>query len=369
MKSVDALISNNSLLDKMAVRLNRLLHHEESQFDKSLELFDTLFENAAGSMSTDQDKQVLELLKHQMKSFIGITLGVPQFVSNEDEWLACKDRYEQQGIDIYAPERLEHERIRRELEEERYDEKVGSGEEEDDDDDNDDKSNEEEEDDNDDESNEEEEVQVKSREMNSNGFQTVSRQKKKKKKTTTTTYNVTNNSYTSNRPYRRQQVIKCEFYPEYMACNDLNGDIFCMPVFFPSEESYRLFHSALSTAKETLYVCVFSLTDNDTAGVLIDAKKRGVDVRIITDNDQMDAYKGADVIRLYEQHSIPFKKDDGEQFMHNKFAVIDQKMVITGSFNWSAGARYKNRENIIITNIPSVVNAYDEEFNKLWRYF
>lgn len=76
--------------------------------------------------------------------------------------------------------------------------------------------------------------------------------------------------------------------------------------------------------------------------------------------------------------------------MHNKFAVIDNKTVITGSFNWSAGyvyivlnavwathanrytyysARYKNRENIIVTNIPSVVGAYAHEFKELWNHF
>lgn len=93
----------------------------------------------------------------------------------------------------------------------------------------------------------------------------------------------------------------------------------------------------MSSAQETLFVCVFSLTDNDTADVLIDAYKRGVNVKIITDNDQMDTCKGADVLRLNEQFGIPFKKDNSDQFMHNKFAVIDGKTVITGSFNWSAG--------------------------------
>ncbi|KAI9486270.1 MAG: hypothetical protein EXX96DRAFT_604455 [Benjaminiella poitrasii] len=354
--SVDNFVSNNSILDKMASHLNRVLRPE----DDERALFDKLFENAEEAMSCEQDKEVLKLLKSQLTSFIVTALGVSQFVSNEEGWKAYKEDYNKQGLDIYSPERAEHEHIRRELEEELYGNEAGSGEEEDD---------EEEE-----ESEEEEEVvesvQVRSRDMGSDGFQTVvRRQKKTKKKKTTTTYNVTNNSYTNNRPYYKQQTVRRrEFCPEFLEREDImSGETFCMPVFFPSEESYSIFHSALSTAKETLHICVFSLTDNDTANVLIDAKRRGVDVKIITDNDQMDVCKGADVIRLYEQHNIPFKTDDSDQFMHNKFAVIDQKIVITGSFNWSAGARYKNRENIIITNIPSVVHSYHNEFNKLWR--
>lgn len=55
-----------------------------------------------------------------------------------------------------------------------------------------------------------------------------------------------------------------------------------------------------------------------------------------------------------------------EQFMHNKFAVIDERIVITGSFNWSIGARFKNKENVVITNIPSLAKAYEEEFKRLW---
>jgi phosphatidylserine/phosphatidylglycerophosphate/cardiolipin synthase-like enzyme len=66
----------------------------------------------------------------------------------------------------------------------------------------------------------------------------------------------------------------------------------------------------LGSAKQTLDVCVFSLTDNDTANVIIDAHKRGVRVRIITDNDQMDNCKGADAVRLNEQYGIPLKYDD-----------------------------------------------------------
>ncbi|KAI8343511.1 hypothetical protein BC941DRAFT_95542 [Chlamydoabsidia padenii] len=93
-----------------------------------------------------------------------------------------------------------------------------------------------------------------------------------------------------------------------------------------------MFHGTLSIAKKTLHIAVFSLTDNKAANVLIDAKERGVDVKIVTNNDQLDC-EGADIRRLYQKYGIPFKTDDSEQFMHYKFAVIDEHIVITGSFN------------------------------------
>lgn len=66
----------------------------------------------------------------------------------------------------------------------------------------------------------------------------------------------------------------------------------------------------MASAKRTLYICVFSLTDNDTADVISDAYQRGLDVRIITDNDQMDVRKGADVLLLNERYGIPYKYDN-----------------------------------------------------------
>lgn len=47
--------------------------------------------------------------------------------------------------------------------------------------------------------------------------------------------------------------------------------------------------------------------------------------------------------------------------MGNKWMFTQTKLCIS--------ARYKNRENVIITNIPSVVDAYSKEFDKLWDYF
>lgn len=97
------------------------------------------------------------------------------------------------------------------------------------------------------------------------------------------------------------------FEPQYLP-DPPSSETFCMPIFFPSEKSYHTFVSALKSAQESLYVCVFSITDNATARALAQAKERGVDVRIITDNEQLEC-KGSDVEMLNERYDIPFKMD------------------------------------------------------------
>ncbi|KAG2183477.1 hypothetical protein INT43_006483 [Umbelopsis isabellina] len=143
---------------------------------------------------------------------------------------------------------------------------------------------------------------------------------------------------------------------------------FAQPYFFPSKDSYSAFLSALNSSKSTLDICVFSITDDDTADALIAAHKRGVKIRIITD-DQQAAIKGADAGRLQKDYGIPYKTDHTQGYMHNKFAIIDHKLMVSGSFNWSKGARFKNKENIIITNMPNLVKGFDGEFQRLWGAF
>ena len=52
--------------------------------------------------------------------------------------------------------------------------------------------------------------------------------------------------------------------------------------------------------------------------------------------------------------------------MHHKFVVIDNEMLVNGSFNWTTQAVVGNFENVLITNNPSIVKPYEEEFKRLW---
>jgi phosphatidylserine/phosphatidylglycerophosphate/cardiolipin synthase-like enzyme len=52
--------------------------------------------------------------------------------------------------------------------------------------------------------------------------------------------------------------------------------------------------------------------------------------------------------------------------MHNKFVIVDDTKLITGSCNFTNDAENKNCENVIVTDIPELVAAYVKEFDKLW---
>lgn len=61
--------------------------------------------------------------------------------------------------------------------------------------------------------------------------------------------------------------------------------------------------------------------------------------------------------------------DNSKSFMHHKFAVIDDQLVINGSYNWTKGARFENKENLTLTNSPKAVQGFKGEFERLWAEF
>ena len=67
---------------------------------------------------------------------------------------------------------------------------------------------------------------------------------------------------------------------------------------------------------------------------------------------------------------IQVRQNHGSSFlMHHKFAVIDGRYLINGSFNWTRQAVTGNNENVLITNDRNLVKEFMFEFNRLWKLF
>ena len=105
----------------------------------------------------------------------------------------------------------------------------------------------------------------------------------------------------------------------------------------------------IHSAKQTLDVCVFNITCNELAFAVIDAKRRGVAVRVISDAVQAKS-SGSRVARIAGQ-GIEVRTNAAAgpgRCMHHKFAIIDKRILLIGSFNWTRHVVTANRENVVI---------------------
>lgn len=136
--------------------------------------------------------------------------------------------------------------------------------------------------------------------------------------------------------------------------------------FSPGSECLDRILAFVQRSLRTLDVCVFTITDDRIARELIDARKRRVKVRLVTD-DEKALDLGSDIERLGDcgiEVAV-----DREGHMHHKFAISDQASLLTGSYNWTRGAAEANHENIIVTAESRLVLPFVGEFERLWTRY
>lgn len=134
--------------------------------------------------------------------------------------------------------------------------------------------------------------------------------------------------------------------------------------FSPGEDCPRRIVQLFQRAKHTADVCVFTITDNRLADAIIAAHRRGIGIRVVTDNEKVND-EGSDIPRLRDA-GIEVRVDRSEFHMHHKFAIFDDCPLLTGSFNWTRGAAERNEENFIITSDPRLIRLFAQRFERLW---
>jgi phosphatidylserine/phosphatidylglycerophosphate/cardiolipin synthase-like enzyme len=135
--------------------------------------------------------------------------------------------------------------------------------------------------------------------------------------------------------------------------------------FSPHDGCVSRINRLFAAARQTADVCVFTITDDRITDAMIDAHHRGVAIRIISD-DEKSHDLGSDVDRL-ARLGIPVRVDQTESLMHHKYAIFDQKQILTGSYNWTRSAAAVNNENFIITSDTALLSSFRSAFEKLWQ--
>ncbi len=134
--------------------------------------------------------------------------------------------------------------------------------------------------------------------------------------------------------------------------------------FSPGNECADRIIGLLRNAQENVDVCVFTISDDRISRELAAAHRRGVTVRIITDNDK-SSDRGSDIEYLAGQ-GVAVRMDTSPSHMHHKFALFDQRQLVNGSFNWTRSASKYNQENIVVSSDADVIDEFVRTYQRLW---
>jgi len=132
----------------------------------------------------------------------------------------------------------------------------------------------------------------------------------------------------------------------------------------------------LAQAQREIFVAVYAFTSDDLAWALSKARQRGVNVQVVLDRE-FDSNNESSKGPFLQQQGIAVKRasglsaakrERGAGLMHQKFAVIDRRVVLTGSYNWTVSADNVNDENLLIfRDAGALAEDYRKEFMRLWQ--
>lgn len=134
--------------------------------------------------------------------------------------------------------------------------------------------------------------------------------------------------------------------------------------FTPGGQCTQDIVNAINSAKKQVLVQAYQLTSAPIAGALAQAHGRGVDVKVILDKSQKEGKRGRYSAAVFlTNQGIPTWIDYKPAIAHNKVMIIDNDIVITGSFNFSKAAQYRNAENLLILKDANLARAYAENWH------
>jgi phosphatidylserine/phosphatidylglycerophosphate/cardiolipin synthase-like enzyme len=143
--------------------------------------------------------------------------------------------------------------------------------------------------------------------------------------------------------------------------------------FSPNGGAERAIVAALDGAAASIEVAMYAFTSRVLAKALLRARKRGVKIRVVLDgNDESEYSKGFYLLRKgIDLRYTRGRRRRGRQasygLMHDKFAVIDHRRVLTGSYNWTASAEKYNYENLLVLDSRPLAAEYEREFDRIWQ--
>lgn len=142
-------------------------------------------------------------------------------------------------------------------------------------------------------------------------------------------------------------------------------ETFLETYFSPDDGTADEIITLIQDAEESIHFAAFSFTSDDIAAALIERSADGVEVSGVFDEEQVQSNQGGEFDRL-SAAGIDVRLDGNPDKMHHKFFVIDEQIVITGSYNFSRSAEERNDENTIVIHNAEIAKQYLDEFKRIF---
>ncbi len=120
--------------------------------------------------------------------------------------------------------------------------------------------------------------------------------------------------------------------------------------------------AAVDGAKLSVHAAIYSLTLNDVRQALLRAYRRGIDVKLVMESDNL----GSEDPQILLELGIPLLGDRRQGLMHDKFVVIDGTEVWTGSMNLTNSGAYLDNNVLMRIRSPEIARHYEAEFNEMY---
>ena len=137
--------------------------------------------------------------------------------------------------------------------------------------------------------------------------------------------------------------------------------------YAPEDQPLDHIVTLYNRAHRYIYVAVYALTSPKAVESLAAAKKRGVDVRVITDRERLNDQKQRAAVSALRLAGVPILVNQHENLMHLKQVVMDDEINVSGSMNHTtSGNRYNDERLDVITDKTITTKARDK-FLAMWN--
>jgi len=161
-------------------------------------------------------------------------------------------------------------------------------------------------------------------------------------------------------------ILVVDFFPSLYAQTPLPSAASFDVGFSPSGTALAVVEKAIAASKSEILMACYEFTSREIAEALEAAAHRGVKVKIVA--DWKASHDRFSQIGILEDAGIPVRLDRRYAIHHNKFMVVDETTLETGSFNYTSAAVQHNAENaLVLWNVPQIAEIYAKEWERLWE--